>query len=41
MLGFLLFFPLGKAAFAQKAPQGLTYDAQIIRVNDGDTVTYE
>lgn len=38
MLGFLLFFPLGKAAFAQKAPQGVTYDAQIIRVNDGDTV---
>jgi endonuclease YncB( thermonuclease family) len=38
MLGFLLFFPLGKAAFAQKAPQGVTYDAQILRVNDGDTV---
>ena len=25
-------------AFAQKAPQGVTYDAQIVKVNDGDTV---
>ena len=25
-------------ALAQKAPQGVTYDAQIVRVNDGDTV---
>jgi len=25
-------------AFAQKQPQGMTYDAKIIRVNDGDTV---
>jgi endonuclease YncB( thermonuclease family) len=25
-------------AYAQKAPQGVTYDAKIIRVNDGDTV---
>jgi endonuclease YncB( thermonuclease family) len=25
-------------AFAQKTPQGVTYDAQIVRVNDGDTV---
>ena len=25
-------------AFAQKTPKGVTYDAQIIRVNDGDTV---
>ena len=24
--------------FAQKTPQGVTYDAQIIRVTDGDTV---
>ena len=24
--------------FAQKQPQGVTYDAQIVRVNDGDTV---
>lgn len=26
------------AAFAQKAPQGVVYDAQILRVTDGDTV---
>ena len=26
------------STFAQKTPQGVTYDAQIIRVNDGDTV---
>ena len=26
------------AALAQKAPQGATYDAKIVRVNDGDTV---
>jgi endonuclease YncB( thermonuclease family) len=26
------------AGFAQKTPQGVTYDAQIIRVTDGDTV---
>ena len=25
-------------ALAQKTPQGVTYDAQIIRVTDGDTV---
>ncbi len=25
-------------AYAQKTPQGVTYDAQILRVNDGDTV---
>ncbi len=25
-------------AVAQKTPKGMTYDAQIIRVNDGDTV---
>lgn len=25
-------------AFAQKTPQGVTYDAQIVRVSDGDTV---
>lgn len=24
--------------FAQKQPQGVTYDAQILRINDGDTV---
>lgn len=32
----LLFLPA--LAFAQKQPQGVTYDAQIVRVNDGDTV---
>ena len=32
----LLFLPL--VAFAQKTPQGVTYDAQILRVTDGDTV---
>lgn len=26
------------SAVAQKAPQGVTYDAQIIRVSDGDTI---
>jgi endonuclease YncB( thermonuclease family) len=25
-------------AWAQKTPQGVTYDAQIVRINDGDTV---
>ena len=25
-------------AHAQKTPQGVTYDAKIVRVNDGDTV---
>jgi endonuclease YncB( thermonuclease family) len=25
-------------AYAQKAPQGVTYDAQILRVSDGDTI---
>lgn len=32
----ILFLPL--LVFAQKQPQGVTYDAQILRVNDGDTV---
>ncbi|NDG32480.1 thermonuclease family protein [bacterium] len=31
----LLFFSV---AYAQKQPQGFTYDAQIVRVSDGDTV---
>ena len=26
------------SAIAQKTPQGVTYDAKIVRVNDGDTV---
>ena len=25
-------------AYAQKTPQGVTYDAQIVRISDGDTV---
>ena len=36
LLLVLLATPL--LAFAQKTPQGVTYDAQIVRVNDGDTV---
>jgi len=32
----LFFLPL--MAWAQKTPQGVTYDAKILRVNDGDTV---
>ena len=36
LLLLLLTVPL--LAFAQKTPNGVTYDAQIIRVTDGDTV---
>jgi len=36
LLLVLLATPL--LVFAQKTPQGVTYDAQIIRVSDGDTV---
>lgn len=36
LLLLLLAAPL--LAFAQKTPQGVTYDAKIVRVNDGDTV---
>ena len=36
LLAVLLLIPV--LAFAQKAPQGVTYDAQIVRVTDGDTV---
>lgn len=36
LLTLLLLLPT--LALAQKTPQGVTYDAQIIRVNDGDTV---
>jgi endonuclease YncB( thermonuclease family) len=36
IIALLLAAPL--LAFAQKAPQGVTYDAQIVRINDGDTV---
>jgi endonuclease YncB( thermonuclease family) len=36
LLALLAIVPL--LAFAQKQPQGVTYDAQIVRINDGDTV---
>jgi endonuclease YncB( thermonuclease family) len=36
LLFLLAFLPF--AVFAQKTPQGVTYDAQIVRINDGDTV---
>ena len=36
LLALLLLVPL--LAFAQKTPQGVTYDAKILRVTDGDTV---
>jgi endonuclease YncB( thermonuclease family) len=36
LLLLLLVLPL--VAFAQKTPQGVTYDAQILRITDGDTV---
>jgi len=36
LLLLLLVVPV--LAFAQKAPQGVTYDAKILRVSDGDTV---
>ena len=36
LLLVLLAMPM--LAFAQKTPQGVTYDAQIVRVSDGDTI---
>ena len=36
LLALLLLVPI--LALAQKTPQGVTYDAKIIRVTDGDTV---
>ncbi len=33
-----VFLLLPALALAQKTPQGVMYDAQIVRVNDGDTV---
>jgi endonuclease YncB( thermonuclease family) len=36
LLLVLLFMPL--LAFAQKTPKGVVYDAQILRVSDGDTI---
>ena len=39
LLLVLLAMPmLAMLAMAQKTPQGVTYDAQIVRVSDGDTV---
>ena len=35
---FLLLLIVPALALAQKTPKGVTYDAQIVRVNDGDTV---
>ena len=34
----LLLLAVPMLAFAQKQPQGVTYDAQILKVTDGDTV---
>jgi acetylglutamate kinase len=34
---FTVFAMMGSAS-AQKQPQGVTYDTQIIRVSDGDTI---
>ena len=34
----LLLLAVPTFALAQKVPQGVTYDAKILRVNDGDTV---
>ncbi len=36
LLAILMLVP--SLALAQKTPQGVTYDAQILRVSDGDTV---
>jgi len=35
---FILLFLVPCLAMAQKAPKGVVYDAQILRVSDGDTV---
>jgi endonuclease YncB( thermonuclease family) len=34
----LLLLAIPTLALAQKTPQGVTYDAQILRVSDGDTI---
>lgn len=34
----MLYFVMLGAAAAQKTPQGVTYDATVIRVSDGDTI---
>lgn len=38
LLSILLLSVLATSVYAQKKPQGVTYDAQIVRVNDGDTI---
>ncbi len=38
LLALLAVTLLPTQAIAQKTPQGVTYDTQIVRVNDGDTV---
>jgi endonuclease YncB( thermonuclease family) len=38
LLALLAVILLPTSAIAQKTPQGVTYDTQIVRVNDGDTV---
>jgi len=35
---FLLLLTVSATCVAKKSPQGITYDAQILRVNDGDTI---
>ena len=37
-LAVLLLSVFSAAVMAQKQPQGVTYDAQILRVSDGDTI---
>ena len=37
----IVLLALMSTAYAQKKPQGVTYDANILRVNDGDTVVIE
>ena len=34
----IVYFAAMGAALGQKTPQGVTYDATIVRINDGDTV---
>jgi len=38
MKNLLLLLLVPGLVFAAKAPQGVTYDAQIVRVSDGDTI---
>ena len=37
----LLLIAISTVTFAKKQPQGVTYDANILRVSDGDTVVIE